>query len=221
MRSTRIAGKTRIIVLSGPDGAGKTTLAILVKSILEKERELTILVHWMRGSHLLASILARILPRLSPWFRGADNPYYGLRIPPKARKLWILVEFASFLPYLFARKLMSLFYDLVLLDRGVYDFIVWLATTLHTRSFLRGLLGRFLLALALRERKILLYAPIQVLSLRADVPREFLVEETAIYLALSKHLDPLCAIDTSRSIREAVVSLLKCTGMVSDGSRIN
>ena len=49
--------------------------------------------------HTLASLLARFLYKFA-FFRGFDNPYYGISIPDSAKRIWQLVEFISVLPIL-------------------------------------------------------------------------------------------------------------------------
>jgi len=68
-----------IIYFFRADGSGKTTLArILAKRL--KENGLRVRISWMRGSHTLASLVARLLSRFNV-FMGCDNPYYKMNIP--------------------------------------------------------------------------------------------------------------------------------------------
>lgn len=64
----------------------QATLAKALARGLENQG-LKVKISWMRGTHTLASLLAKFLSRFSA-FRGSDNPYYGIRIPKGFRRLW-------------------------------------------------------------------------------------------------------------------------------------
>ncbi|AFK50600.1 Thymidylate kinase-like protein [Thermogladius calderae 1633] len=175
----------RAVVLSGCDGSGKTTIVRLLSSYLASSYRAS--THWLRGSHLHVSLLYRLLSKTRA-FSGADNPYYKLSVPPGLRGLFALLEFTGFLPQLFARRLRLAFSDVVVCDRGVLDFLVWVSATLKYKSFLGTMLGKFLLALALKERPVVLTARLDVLRRRADVPSSFLKTEYAYYSVLARYL---------------------------------
>jgi energy-coupling factor transporter ATP-binding protein EcfA2 len=195
---TRLNGITErvpsrvFIVLSGADGSGKTTAARLLASLLSLRGPTC--THWLRGSHLLASILARLLSRFRA-FRGGCNPYYGICVPKGLRGVWALIEFWSFVPHLLARSLLRRLCAFLVCDRGSLDFLVWLVSTLDSPSLLRGVCGGFLLRLARREGPVYLYADLRALAGRADVPRSFLVRELAAYSVLAGCV-ARCSIDT-------------------------
>jgi len=195
------------IVLSGCDGSGKTTLAKLLASYLSKYG--SVKVFWFRGSHLLASLLLRILHRFRA-FRGSCNPYYGVCISRGLRGLWIHIEFWSAVPYIVLRLVLRRLYRFIVFDRGVVDFIVWVITTLSYPGFLSSLYGRFLVRLALKENTVYLYADRGVLIERADVPSKFVFRECAVYKALMKYL-ARCAVDTGKlEALEASAKIIEC-----------
>ncbi|WP_440060014.1 hypothetical protein ACSU1N_02340 [Thermogladius sp. 4427co] len=182
------------LVLSGADGSGKTTTAKLLYNHLAS-RNIVVCLHWFRGSHFLASILLRFLSRFRG-FQGLCNPYYRVCLPGKLKPLWIHIEFLSFLPYLLARLLLKRV-CLVVGDRGILDFTVWLVTTLGEPGVVSGFIGRFLLRMASRESSVYLYADPEVLAGRADVPRGFLLRELAVYKVLSRYFARI-SLDTGR-----------------------
>ncbi len=127
------------IVLSGPDGSGKTTLARYLRSYLHSKGIYTSYT-WYRGSHLAASLLARMLSKTRT-MRGHENPYYSIKIPEKLKPLWLLIEFTSILPHYLARKALSIS-GIAIGDRGILDFIVWIYINIdHTvlRGFLKNI----------------------------------------------------------------------------------
>ena len=192
----------RGITLCGCDGSGKTTAISVLSSYLS--RRFKVSTHWLRGSHLYVSLLYRILSKFSI-FRGLDNPYYKLSIPNDLRPLLALLEFTCFLPQFFARLLRRLVSDVVLCDRGVLDFLVWVMTTLKYSGFLRTVCGRFLLLLSLKESPVVLTADFTALSARSDVPKEFLIREYACYSVLQRYSAKLI-VDSSKDPPISVVA---------------
>jgi len=80
-----IAGELVLaLCLFGPDGSGKSTLANHVAGWF-RGRGFCVAVVWLRGTHTLASIFARLLARFSR-FRGPCNPYYWICVPRKPGK---------------------------------------------------------------------------------------------------------------------------------------
>jgi len=205
--SKRILEMGAYITISGADGSGKTTQVRLLRAYLSSRN--TVCIHWFRGSHMLASLLARLLSHFR-FFKGYCNPYYRVCIPRSLRGLWIHVEFWSLIPHVLTRFLLRLFCDILVCDRGLMDFIVWIVVTLDYPSFLSSIYGRFLLRLATLEDPIYLYSDIDTLALRADVPREFIVRELAVYSVLARYVAK-CSIDTGRSRPVRVVAeVIRC-----------
>jgi len=199
-----------VVVLAGCDGSGKTTVARMLASHLAGRYRVS--THWLRGSHLHVSLLYRFLSKTTV-FRGLDNPYYKLSVPARLRSLFAILEFTGFLLQFFARRLKLLLSDIVVCDRGVLDFLIWVSTTLRYKSFLRTLLGRFLLTLATVEKPIVLVAKLEVLRERSDVPPAFLKIEYAYYNVLAKYV-ALTVLDTTNSKpAKTVVEVLSKLGL--------
>jgi len=195
------------MVFTGADGSGKTTASKLLLWYLSKH--VSVCIHWFRGSHLLVSVLARFFHGFSS-FRGSCNPYYRICVPEKLRRVWVFLEFVSILPHLFARFLLVRICRVVVCDRGLLDYVVWLVVTLEAPRILNTLIGRFLLGLVSRENIVYLYADVDALARRADVPREFIVRELAIYNVLARYFAK-CFIDTGRNKPVRVVAeVIRC-----------
>ena len=199
--------KKEYITFSGADGSGKTTASKLLLWHLSKHTK--VCVHWFRGSHLFASVLAKFLHNFKS-FRGSCNPYYSICVPEELKGFWVFLEFVSVLPHLFARLLLCRLCRVVVCDRGLLDFIVWLVATLNAPWILNNLIGRFLIRLVSKGNIVYLYADVDTLARRADVPREFIVKELAIYNILARYFAK-CSIDTGRSgpVR-VVVEVIQC-----------
>ncbi|MEM1510018.1 MAG: hypothetical protein QW096_09165 [Thermofilaceae archaeon] len=196
------------IYLFGPDGSGKTTLIRLFRNYMYVQG-VYVYTSWFRGTHLLASLLARFLSSFR-LFKGLDNPYYKISIPSQLRNLWVFIEFVSFIPHYLLRKLISLIV-FVLGDRGTIDFIVWIMLTLNYYYFPRTLIGEFLLRLASKDKAIYVTAePSTLLKRVIDTPTLFLLREIVYYRVLAKYYAE-CLVDTTlKKPSESLHELLKC-----------
>jgi len=204
----RNARRASTIYLFGPDGSGKSTIARLFRSYMSL-RDVYVHVSWFRGSHLLASVLARFFSHFTS-LRGYSNPYYKISVPSRLRSLWILIEFYSLLPHYFLRRLLSLLYP-VIGDRGLLDFIVWIIVTLDYPKFLSSLLGGFLARLAAKEKNIYVKADPATLRRRVvGIPPSFLSKEIACYSVLAKYYASHIIDTTSRTPKESLGELLEC-----------
>jgi hypothetical protein len=195
------------IIASGADGSGKTTVTRFLA--LYFFRRGSVRVHWFRGSHLFVSILARFLHRFRS-FRGSCNPYYRICVPERLKRVWVFLEFVSILPHLYTRLLLGRICRVVVCERGLLDFLVWLVVTLDASWVLRSVIGRLLLGLVSRENVVYLYADLDTLAKRTDAPRGFIAKELAVYSVLAKYF-ARCSIDTGRNKPARVVAeVLRC-----------
>ena len=197
-----------IIHLFGPDGSGKSTLAKFFRSYMSSHG-VYVHVSWFRGSHLFASVLARLLSSFTS-LKGYGNPYYKITVPLKLRSLWVLIEFFSLLPHYLLRRFLSIFH-LVIGDRGLLDFLVWIIVTLDYPEFLSNIIGDFLARLATKDKNVYVKADFTTLRRRAaGVPLSFLVKEIACYNVLAKYYASLIIDTTDKTPKESLHELLKC-----------
>jgi len=198
-----------LIHLFGPDGSGKTTLAKALAKKLE-DNGFNVRISWMRGTHMLASLLARFLSKLVT-FKGFNNPYYGISIPNHMKRMWQLIEFVSVLPILLVRfTLPSLLGYTVIAERYIPDFLVWVVITTDDPSYLSSISARFLLALALRAKvKIYVKADLQkLIERRMDMDPSFIMKQLILYEKLAECMDSLTLDTTNRSVNESMNILL-------------
>lgn len=193
-----------IICLFGPDGSGKSTLAKALTKRLSDEG-FKVRLSWMRGTHTLASLLARFLSRFDA-FRGSDNPYYGITIPGNLRKLWQLLELVSLLPILLTRFLIpSSMSWLVVAERYVPDFLVWIALTTNDPDYLKSFSARLLLAIA-SKAKVKIYITAEhrkLIKRRRDSNPLFLLRQLELYDRIHKALNSFKLDTTDRSVSES------------------
>lgn len=199
-----------LICLFGPDGSGKSTLARLLVGVLEG-CGFKVRVSWMRGTHTFASILARFLSYFSI-FRGFDNPYYGISIPRCLMRLWQLVEFISILPILFIKFLLpSILGYVVVAERFLPDFLVWVSLTTRDEYYLNCLEARFLLALSakMNMKFYVTASKVRLMERRGgEVDAEFLDGQLKLYGRMAKLLKAYKIDTTESSVEESLSQLL-------------
>ena len=199
-----------IVYLFGPDGSGKSTLAgMLIRRVSKKGFKVKL--SWMRGTHTLASILARFLSKF-PTFKGSDNPYYGIFIPSRIKRLWQLIEFMSVLPILLYRFMLpSLFGYTVIAERYLPDFLVWVSLTTRDEDYLKRLEARFMLALSMKaDVKVYVTASEAELIKRrkGEVNRDFLHRQLKLYDRIAKLVGAHKIDTTESSVEETLNELL-------------
>jgi len=197
------------IYFFGPDGSGKSTLA---KAIVRKLRMqgFEAKLSWMRGTHTFASLLARLLPNFKA-FKGLDNPYYGITIPRKLKSTWQFIEFVSILPILFARLLIpSRLGYIVVAERSIPDFLVWVSITTKDANYLESFNSRFLIALTMRA-KVRIYVtaePSELLKRRADTSPLFIQEQLILYEKIARDTNAFKLDTTKLSMNESLKDVL-------------
>lgn len=204
-----------LILFFGPDGSGKSTLSRKLYQALHDERR--VLLSWMRGSHTMASLIARILSRIKA-FKGIDNPYYNIKVPRSMRGLWAVIEFVSMLPILFFKYLLPHKFKYVVIgERSIPDFIAWVILTLNYPGYLKTLQAKFLLRILNTHFKIYVTASLnELVRRRNDMNRTILLKELVIYEFLYRVLNAHKLDTTGKSIEESlneILSIVKCEVM--------
>jgi hypothetical protein len=198
-----------VIYFFGPDGSGKTTIAINLSGKL-RNKSLKVKLSWMRGTHTLASLLARILSKFAT-FRGSNNPYYGISVSNHMKKLWQLIEFISVLPILLLRFTLPSFLGYtVIAERYIPDFLVWIVITTDDPGYLSSITARFLFALALRAKaKIYVKADFQkLIKRRKDMDPSFIMKQLILYEKLAKSIGSFTLDTTDKNVDESLNILL-------------
>jgi thymidylate kinase len=203
-----------ILYFFGPDGAGKTTLAEgLAQKIRNKNHKMKL--SWMRGSHTIASLLARILSR-SNFFKGSENPYYNISIPKKLKRLWQFIEFISALPIIISRFLIPSFMGYwIIADRYTLDLAVWTCLTTRDSNFLEKLEAKVLIASAKKTNaKFYVKADLETLRNRAG-KFPFPAEQIRLYDRLAQTVEATIIDTTYKSADEALQEVLKALETVN------
>jgi len=188
-----------LVLFAGSDGAGKTTVALMLKKYLER-KEYKVRVVRIRGTHTFAYILMLFLRDILG-LRGSDIHYYRVRVPRRLIGLWIYLEFLSLIPLILWYYVLLRIRYVVVCERSILDALVWVITSfkdaLNTTSLSRF---RPYILFILRYSKCTIYvtASPEVLAKRKP-GEEFLVKKMWIYYdKIAKTLKLKC-IDTTSS----------------------
>jgi DNA polymerase III delta prime subunit len=203
-----------IICFFGPDGSGKTTIArALAKEF--KSRGFKASISWMRGTHTLASLLARFFSKFTT-FRSSDNPYYGISIPSCMKRLWQLMEFISALPVLLFRFMLPSFLGYIIIaERHVPDFIVWVSVTTRDENYLKRFEAKFMLALSVRAdvRVYVTASEAELVKRRCrEVDLKFLAEQIRLYDVLARFIGSYRVDTTGRDVDSSLREVLGFLG---------
>ena len=211
--------RSNIICFFGPDGAGKTTISKYLNAYLHYQGIRSKRM-WIRGTHSLASILAKILSNFNV-YKGPCNPYYRICIPSKMKPLWLWLEFISVLPVILIRlAIPKLFRRYIIAERSLIDFLIWLIVTLRQNSIIKSSISKIILSLeySLCDKIIYIYADIDVLLHRRKNSGDKLLIPLIfnIYNNISKIPNILYINTSNKPIIESVQEILKLMGVNHD-----
>lgn len=199
----------KIVVLFGPDGSGKSTLAKALTRRLDQKGFKTRL-SWMRGTHTLASLFAKLLFKLT-FFRGSNNPYYGITIPRNLKRLWQLVEFTSAIPIILLKFFWpSILGSWVVAERYAPDFITWVSLTTNDQTYPERIEAKFLLALSSNaDVKVYVTATIDELSKRRkETDPKFANDQLELYESIASAIGAYRLDTTNRNVNETLKEAL-------------
>jgi hypothetical protein len=195
-----------ILCFFGPDGSGKSTL---VRKLAEDltSRGFKLRIGWMRGTHTLASILARMLVKFKT-FRGSCNPYYNICIPRNLMRLWQLLEFLSILPIIIAKFILPSLYCVIIAERYVLDFVVWVSATLNDNEYINRFEAKFLRALFFKVKvRVYVTANVENLSRRGGGDTGFLTRQLKLYAIMASAVDAYTLDTTDKSVENSFSDL--------------
>jgi len=198
-----------IIFFFGTDGSGKSTLAKALAKRLNQDG-FEVRLSWMRGTHTLASLLARLLSK-STAFKGSENPYYKTTIPRNLKRLWQLVEFASTLPIILLKFILpSTLGSWVIAERYAPDFITWISLTTKDQHYPESIEARFLLALSSKAHaKIHVTATLKELSKRRkETSPKFVSDQLKLYDKIASTIQAHKLDTTTKSVNESLEEVL-------------
>jgi len=196
-----------LILFTGPEGSGKTTLALNLKRRLEGSGYKVKIVR-IRGTHTLAFLIVMFLKKVFK-FHGEQLHYYEVWIPRRLESFWALLEFISVIP------LIVLYYHLyrvryvVISERSLMDLVVWVLGGLKSKNaIVRSFVFRVMLIFTLKYKPIYITANVNELIKRKPYEKDLILNLLPYYELFRETLG-LEYIDTSsRTISECLAFLL-------------
>lgn len=198
-----------LICFFGPDGSGKSALSKALAKKLDSGN-FRVKLSWMRGTHTVASVIARLLSKFAA-FQGSDNPYYEITILRNCRRLWQSIEFASALPVILLKFIVpSALGFCILAERYVPDFIVWVSLTTSDQGYMKSIESRFLLALSSKAHtKIYVTASLEELTRRRkEVDRDFIRGQLKLYDEIALAISAQKLDTSNKSVNDSLKDIL-------------
>jgi DNA polymerase III delta prime subunit len=191
-----------LILFTGPDGAGKTTMALMLKKYLE-EKGSKVKVVRIRGTHTLAYIIMLFLRDILN-LRGMDLHYYNVRIPRKLVPLWIYIEFISLIPLILGYYYILRVKYFVISERSIMDALVWLISGIEGGfSSLKFSGIKLYLALIGKHSKGTIYMTADLRTLRNRKP-----DEEFLLYAMLPYYNALAKVFQLKTINTALSSTI-------------
>jgi energy-coupling factor transporter ATP-binding protein EcfA2 len=195
-----------LILFTGPEGSGKTTLALYLKCILESSGYKVKVVK-IRGTHTLAYLLVALLKKVFK-FHGEGLHYYKVWMPNQLEKFWLLIEFISVVPLILVYYYLYRINYVVISERSLVDLIVWVLGGLKSKKVvIKSLTFKIMLIFALRYKPIYITANIDDLITRKPHEKDLILILFPYYEILKKIL-ALKHINTSISRIDECLTLL-------------
>lgn len=196
-----------LILFTGPEGSGKTTLALTLKRRLENSGYRVKVVR-IRGTHTLAYLLAMFLKKVFK-FHGEELHYYKMWVPKHLEKFWLLIEFISVIPLIFLYYHLYRISHIVISERSLVDLVVWVLGGLKSKNLLvKSFFFRTMLIFTSKYKPIYITANLNDLVERKPYEEELIINLFPYYELFRKMLN-LESINTSIStISECLTSLL-------------
>jgi len=196
-----------LILFTGPEGSGKTTLALSLRRILESSGYKVRVVR-IRGTHTLAYLLVTLLKKVFK-FHGEGLHYYKVWMPKQLEKFWLLVEFISVVPLILVYYYLYRICYVVISERSLVDLIVWVLGGLKSKKeVIKSLIFKIMLIFALKYKPIYITANINDLIKRKPLEKDLILSLFPYYELLNKTL-ALKYINTSNNtVSECLTFLL-------------
>jgi DNA polymerase III delta prime subunit len=196
-----------LILFSGPEGSGKTTLALSLKQRLE-DSGCRVKVVRIRGTHTLAYLLVMFLKKVFK-LHGKELHYYKVWIPKHLEKFWLLIEFISVIPLIFLYYCLYRICYIVISERSLVDLIVWVLGGLKSKkAIVKSFVFRIMLIFALKYKPIYITANINDLIKRKHLEKDLILNLFPYYELLNNTL-ALKYINTSNNtVSECLTFLL-------------
>jgi energy-coupling factor transporter ATP-binding protein EcfA2 len=177
-----------LILFSGPDGSGKTSIANALREILQ-EHGYEVKIVRIRGTHTIAFIVMLILRHLCG-LHGKELHYFNIIIPRGLKKFWVYLEIISVFPHILFWYILGRLRYIVISERSLLDLAIWILTGLdmNKHEIVKTLAFKWLMMLILKYKPFYITADREELEKRKPYDVYLIRNMLPYYDLLSKTL---------------------------------
>ena len=206
-----------VIVITGVDGAGKSTIARMLKHELSL-RNYDVRIVWIKSLHTLAYLIYLLFSKVKgkEYIKNPNNivvEHYVTTWMRKLGKVWLLIEFISVLPWILLRVEVPSKFKTIICDRYIPDFLATASLRISKPSIpWKSSIGKFLRRLQQKYKTVLLDIEYEIVLKRrpnVEYTEEELKKLIAIYRLLVKEQEAKVINTVRNSVEETLRQVIE------------